>query len=93
MNLTDDAVKKLALAAEQPDGKIVFDDKLSGLGVRLYRSGRKTWLYHFRLAGRSHKYEIGDTQKILASKARTEAKIAAGHVAKAAVTDAARATG
>jgi integrase len=82
MNLTDDAIKKLALPTGAPDGKIYFDDKISGLGVRCYRSGRKTWLYQFRLAGRSYKYEIGSTEKVLASKARTEAKIAAGHVAK-----------
>lgn len=82
MNLTDDAVRKLKIANDQPDGKVFFDDKISGLGVRVYRSGRKTWLYQFRLAGRSHKYEIGATEKILASAARTEAKIAAGHVAK-----------
>ena len=82
MNLTDDKVGKLTLSSDEPDGKIFFDDKISGLGVRAYRSGRKTWLYQFRLAGRSHKYEIGSTEKVLASKARTEAKIAAGHVAK-----------
>jgi integrase len=82
MNLTDDKVGKLKLSADDSDGKIFFDDKISGLGVRCYRSGRKTWLYQFRLAGRSYKYEIGSTEKVLASKARVEAKIAAGHVSK-----------
>ena len=82
MNLTDDRVGKLNLAPDDPDGKIFFDEKFSGFGVRIYRSGRKTWVYQFRLAGRSHKYEIGATAKILATKARNEAKIAAGHVAK-----------
>jgi integrase len=82
MNLTDHEIKKLMLLPEDPDGKVFFDDKMSGLGVRLYRSGRKTWLYQFRLAGRSYKYEIGSTEKVLASKARIDAKIAAGHVAK-----------
>jgi integrase len=82
MNLTDDSVKKLVLPPDGPDGKVYFDDRISGLGVRCYRSGRKTWLYQFRLAGRSYKHEIGSTATILASKARAEAKIAAGHVAK-----------
>jgi integrase len=82
MILTDDKIGKLKLSSGEPDGKIFFDEKFSGLGVRCYRSGRKTWLYQFRLAGRSYKYEIGATEKIVASKARTEAKIAAGHVAK-----------
>jgi integrase len=82
MNLTDHEIKKLVLPPDGPDGKIFFDDKISGLGVRCYSSGRKTWLYQFRLAGRSYKYEIGSTEKVLASKARTEAKIAAGHVSK-----------
>jgi integrase len=81
MNLTDHEIKKLMLAPDDPDGKVFFDDKMSGLGVRLYRSGRKTWLYQFRLAGRSYKYEIGSTEKVLASKARIDAKVAAGHVA------------
>jgi integrase len=81
MNLTDHEIKKLTLSPADPDGKIWFDDKMSGLGVRVYRSGRKTWLYQFRLAGRSYKYEIGSTEKVLASKARIDAKVAAGHVA------------
>jgi integrase len=81
MNLTDHEIGKLMLLPDDPDGKVFFDDKMSGLGVRIYRSGRKTWLYQFRLAGRSYKYEIGSTAKVLASKARNEARIAAGHVA------------
>jgi integrase len=81
MNLTDHEIKKLVLSPDDPDGKIFFDDKMSGLGVRIYRSGRKTWLYQYRLAGRSYKFEIGSTAKVLASKARSDAKIAAGHVA------------
>jgi integrase len=82
MNLTDHEVRKLMLSPDEPDGKIYFDDKISGLGVRVYRSGRKTWLYQFRLAGRSFKLEIGDAAKTVADKAKVEAKIAAGHVAK-----------
>jgi integrase len=82
MNLTDGTVRKLNLGADEPDGKIHFDDKISGLGVRLYRSGRAVWVYQFRLAGRSHKLEIGSTNKIVANVARSEARIAAGHVAK-----------
>src|ERR1700687_4650559 len=82
MNLTDDSGNKLMLPPDGPDGKVYFDDRISGLGVRCYRSGRKTWLYQFRLAGRSYKYEIGSAAKVLASQARTEAKIAAGHVSK-----------
>jgi integrase len=78
MNLTDHEVRKLMLSPDEPDGKIYFDDKISGLGVRVYRSGRKTWLYQYRLAGRSFKLEI----KTVADKAKVEAKIAAGHVAK-----------
>ena len=69
MNLTDHAVGKLVLSPIDADGKVFFDDKISGFGVRCYRSGRKTWLYQFRLAGRSFKYEIGSTAKVLASKA------------------------
>jgi hypothetical protein len=74
MNLTDDKVAKLKLSPDHPDGKIFFDDKISGFGVRVYRSGRRTWLYQFRLAGRSHKYEIGSVATIPAEKARTEAR-------------------
>jgi integrase len=82
MNLTDDKVAKLKLSPDHPDGKVFFDDKISGFGVRVYRSGRRTWLYQFRLAGRSHKYEIGSVATIPAEKARTEARIADGQVAK-----------
>src|SRR5882757_497382 len=84
MNLTDHSVRKLMLSSDDADGKIFFDDKISGFGVRVYKSGRKVWLYQFRLVtgGRSYKYEIGDAMKIGAEKAKVEAKIAAGHVAK-----------
>jgi integrase len=84
MNLTDHTVGKLMLSSDDADGKVFFDDKISGFGVRVYRSGRKVWLYQFRLVkgGRSYKYEIGDAIKIGAEKAKVEAKIAAGHVAK-----------
>jgi integrase len=81
MNLTDREVEKLTLSPADSDGKIFFDDRVSGLGVRVYRSGRKTWLYQFRLAGRSYKFELGSTAKVLASRARIDAKVAAGHVA------------
>ncbi|MGC2082725.1 MAG: tyrosine-type recombinase/integrase [Bradyrhizobium sp.] len=82
LNLTDDKVGKFKLAPDMPDGKIIFDEKLSGFGVRVYRSGSKIWVYQFRLAGRSDKYVIGQVSAIAAIKARAEAKIAAGHVAK-----------
>ncbi|MGY4453111.1 hypothetical protein ACVWZR_007771 [Bradyrhizobium sp. i1.3.1] len=84
MNLTNDAVRKLTLPADAPDGKIYFDDKIRSLGVRVYRSGKKKWIYQYRLTkgGRSYKFEIGDVAKFTRDQAETEAKIAAGHVAR-----------
>ncbi|WP_369723091.1 tyrosine-type recombinase/integrase [Bradyrhizobium sp. LLZ17] len=84
MNLTDNAVKKLALATDDPDGKIFFDNSIENFGVRVYRSGRKKWVYQYRMTkgGRTYKFEIGDVAKFNREQAKTEAKIAAGHVAK-----------
>ncbi len=83
MNLTDDATRRLT-PDRGPDGKVYFDDRLPGFGLRVYHSGRKVWLYQFRMVsgGRTFKYEIGSAAALNASQARAQAKIAAGHVAR-----------
>ena len=55
MKLTETAVAALKLAPDQKD-VIHFDDAIPGLGIRLRRSGAKTWLYQYKLAGRNETF-------------------------------------
>jgi integrase len=73
MKLTASVVSRLAL----PDGiddRIYFDDDLKGFGVRLRRSGDRSWWVQYALAGRTRKMRLGSVSELEPSKARATAK-------------------
>ena len=55
--LTEALIKRLVWQADQSD--IVFDSDVPGFGVRLYKSGTKSFVFDFRLRGRQHRHVIG----------------------------------
>ena len=69
MRLTETAVAALKLGPDQGD-IIVFDDAIPGLGIRLRKSGLKTWLFQYKLSGRTRRVTLGPTSAIKAGKAR-----------------------
>ena len=69
MKLTETNVAKLKLDAGQKD-RIVFDDTVPGFGIRLRASGQRTWLYQYKLGGRTRRLTIGSASVIRAGAAR-----------------------
>lgn len=58
--------------------RIVYDDELSGFGLRLLPTGRRVFIAHYRVGGgrtgRQRKVTLGVYGKITAEEARTKAK-------------------
>jgi integrase len=77
--LTKRTVEKLEIAQED---YFVWDADLSGFGVRVLPSGRKTYLVQYRSGGRSRRRSIGQHGVLTADQARLEAKSLLGDVAR-----------
>lgn len=61
---------------------LVWDTEISGFGVRVYASGRKSYLVQYRAAGRTRRRAIGQHGVLTAEEARTEARKLLGEVAR-----------
>lgn len=68
----------------QPDGRdyLAWDDDLSGFGIRVFPSGRKSYLVQYRAGGRTRRRSIGQHGALTADEARKEARKLLGDVAK-----------
>lgn len=54
---------------------------MSGFGVRVYKSGRKSYLVQYRAGGRTRRQSIGQHGVLTADEARREARNLLGEVA------------
>lgn len=61
---------------------LVWDADLSGFGVRVFASGRKSYLVQYRAGGRTRRRSIGQHGVLTAEEARNEARKLLGEVAK-----------
>ena len=70
------SVSEIAALALPPgvDDKIFFDDELPGFGLRLRRSGDRSWWVQYAMAGRTRKLRLGSLAELDISKARSTAK-------------------
>ncbi|MGE0045857.1 MAG: tyrosine-type recombinase/integrase [Hyphomonadaceae bacterium] len=59
----------------------LWDDQLSGFGVRKLASGRKTYLVQYRTNGRSRRYKIGVHGAMTPDEARRAARVLIGDIA------------
>jgi integrase len=59
-----------------------WDEELPGFGVRVWISGRKTYVAQYRKAGRSRRVKIGVHGALTVEEARKEAKVILGDVAR-----------
>ena len=69
MKLTATTIARLAL----PDGiddKIYFDEDLPGFGLRLRRSGDRSYWVQYAIAGKTRKLRLGSFAELDISKAR-----------------------
>jgi len=61
---------------------LVWDREISGFGVRVFASGRKSYLVQYRAGGRTRRRSIGQHGVLTADEARNEARKLLGEVAK-----------
>lgn len=75
---------KRAVDAALPDEKdyVVWDDELPGFGLRVFTSGKRSYVIQYRSSGRSRRYTIGLHGVWTAETARQEAKAQFGRIAR-----------
>lgn len=75
--------KRVVDAAEvREKDYVVWDDELPGFGLRVFVSGKRSYVIQYRAAGRSRRYTIGLHGVWTPETARQEAKILFGRIAK-----------
>jgi integrase len=75
--------KRVVDAAEARDKDyVIWDDELPGFGLRVFTSGKRSYVIQYRSAGRSRRYTIGLHGVWTAESARQEAKVQMGRVAQ-----------
>ena len=60
----------------------IWDDDLPGFGLRIFASGKRSYLVQYRAAGRTRRYTIGLHGVWTPETARQEAKVQLGRIAK-----------
>jgi integrase len=70
-----------SLAAPDTES-ILWDDELSGFGLRHYPSGRKVYVVQYKLHGRTRRKTLGKHGVITADEARKDAKVVQADVAR-----------
>lgn len=75
--------KRVVDAAEsRRSDYVIWDDELPGFGLRVFASGRRSYVIQYRQAGRSRRYTIGLHGVWTPELARQEAKVQLGRIAR-----------
>jgi integrase len=69
MRFTTATVEGLKLDTGVVD-KIVFDDDVPGFGIRVRASGTRTWIFQYKIGGRTRRLVLGKVSAIKLAKAR-----------------------
>jgi integrase len=75
--------KRIVDAAEkQSSDYFIWDDELSGFALRVFNSGKRSYLVQYRAGGRTRRYTIGVHGAWTAEMARKEARVLLGRIAQ-----------
>ena len=75
--------KRIVDAAEtRSSDYFIWDDELSGFGLRIFQSGKRSYLVQYRAAGRTRRYTIGVHGAWTPESARRKARILLGRIAQ-----------
>lgn len=76
-------ITKRVVDAAEPGEKdyVIWDDDLPGFGLRVFTSGKRSYVIQYRAAGRSRRYTLGLHGVWTPETARQEAKVQFGRVA------------
>lgn len=61
---------------------VIWDDELNGFGLRVFASGKRSYILQYRALGRSRRYTIGPHGIWTPEMARTEARVQLGRIAQ-----------
>ena len=86
--LRQNSIKPLPYVGSRNEQCIYWDEQLSGFGVRVYPSGRKTFVCSYRIHGRKRTTTLGRADVLQLDIARKKAvaylgQVAGGHDPKA----------
>lgn len=75
--------KRVVDASEiRDEDYVIWDDELPGFGLRVFASGKRSYVIQYRALGRSRRFTIGLHGVWTPETARQEAKIQLGRVAQ-----------
>src|SRR5215813_2456469 len=69
-------------AEKQSSDYIIWDDELPGFGLRVFRSGQRSYLVQYRADGRTRRYTIGIHGVWTPALARKQARVLLGRIAQ-----------
>jgi integrase len=78
MKITAQSAETLHLKPGETD-RIWFDDAVPGFGLRVRDTGSRSWIYQYKVAGRTRRLVIGQASAVKAARAR---EIASEHHAR-----------
>ena len=75
--------KRVVDQADKADADyFIWDDELPGFGLRVFASGKRSYLVQYRAGGRTRRYTIGPHGVWTPETARKEARVLLGRIAQ-----------